>query len=88
MQHPPNSDLILSVAKFYINNQSTVRDTSIQFNISKSSVHNYLTIYLQNLDYSLYLKAQNILKQNFNTKHIRGGYATQNKYNQLPKTKK
>ena len=85
MQHLPNQQLILSVAKFYIHNKSTVRNTAMHFNISKSSVHNYLTTYLQTIDLSLYNEAKALLKLNFNTKHIRGGCATRQKYTQTKK---
>lgn len=85
MQHLPNSALVLSIAQFYIQNKSTVRDTALHFNISKSSVHNYLTIYLKNIDKSLFQQAKTLLKQNFNTKHIRGGIATRQKYSNFTK---
>ncbi|MBR7091216.1 MAG: sporulation transcriptional regulator SpoIIID [Clostridia bacterium] len=80
MQHQPSPDFVLSVAQYYISHHSTVRDTANHFDISKSSVHNYLTRYLPNISPQLYHSVYLILKHNNLTKHLRGGDATRLKF--------
>jgi len=80
MQHPPNIPFILSVAQYYLHNHSTVRETAQHFDISKSTVHNYLTIYLPHIDHKMSKSVNNLLQHNFKIKHLRGGDATRQKY--------
>ncbi len=74
------------LAKYLIENKSTVRDTAKHFGISKSTVHKDLTDKLKNLDIILYYKVKEILDINKQERHIRGGEATKIKYEKL-KTK-
>ena len=78
------SDRILQEGRFLVERNATIRQTAKAFNISKSCVHKDLTQKLPQIDAPLYFLVKQILTQNFNQKHIRGGIATQNNF----KTKK
>lgn len=67
-------------ANYIITNRETIRNTAAHFNISKSTVHFDVSHKLQKINKKLYLEVKKILDQNFNEKHIRGGYATKQKY--------
>ncbi len=73
-------DIVLEVAKYYIQNNSTVRECAKHFHKSKSTIHNYLHLLLPNKSPSLYEKVSAQAQLNFNEKHIRGGNATKLKY--------
>lgn len=74
--------LCLEIANYFINNKSTIRKTAAHFGVSKSSVHNYIHKRLKKINYSLFLKAQELLDKNNLEKHIRGGMATKEKFKQ------
>lgn len=65
---------IQQVVDYFNLNQSTVRKTAKHFNISKSTVHNYITKVLPNP------LSRSILEKNKAERHIRGGQATKRKY--------
>lgn len=73
-------NIVLDVANYYIENQSTVRACAIHFGKSKSTIHNYLHISLPKLNPVLYEKVSCLAQLNFNEKHLRGGQATKMKY--------
>ena len=73
-------EIVLKCADYYINNNSTVRHTAKQFDISKSTVHIYITERLKRLDKYRYDKVCKIINKNKEMKHIRGGLATKRKY--------
>lgn len=75
---------IIEVAKYYLENQTTVRECAKHFGKSKSTIHNYLHIMLPKLSPSLYKKVSVQAQLNFNEKHIRGGIATRAKYHSIP----
>lgn len=81
------NEKVLECAKYYIENNSTVRETAEKLNISKSRVNDYLRINLKTLNEDLYNKANIISNNNKKEKHIRGGLATKRKY-ELMKTPK
>lgn len=68
------------LAKYIIENKSTVRDTAKNFGISKSTVHKDVTEKLSKINYVLYCEVAKILEVNKNERHIRGGEATKRKY--------
>ncbi len=74
------NNLTIELAKDIVENKSTIRATARKFNMAKSTVHYYLKYRLKNLDTELYCLVQEILKYNFDEKHIRGGLATKQKY--------
>lgn len=75
---------IIEVAKYYLDNHTTVRECAKHFGKSKSTIHNYLHLMLPKISPSLYKKVSVQAQLNFNEKHIRGGIATRAKYNSIP----
>ncbi len=75
------------LGRYIYQNQATVRQAAAIFKVSKSTVHKDVSQRLRNIDYSLYLKVKEVLENNLRERHIRGGIATRNKYEQL-KSKK
>ncbi len=70
------------LANYIIEKKSTVREAATQFNISKSTVHKDITERLWNINNTLAKEAKKILDVNKANRHIRGGQATKNKYEQ------
>jgi len=68
------------LAKYVIENMSTVRDTARAFGISKSTVHKDITEKLSKVNFSLYETVCAVLEKNKSERHIRGGEATKRKY--------
>ena len=68
------------LARYIIDNKTTIRKTASKFEISKSLVHNDVSNILPKVNRELYFKVKKILNKNFEEKHIRGGIATRNKY--------
>ena len=75
--------LTLNLAIHILDNKSTIRATAKEFNIPKSTVHNYLNNNLKNLNKQLYKEVKNLLQNNFKNKHIHGGESTRLKYQKL-----
>ena len=72
--------LEIEVAKYYLEHKTTVRECAKIFGKSKSTIHNYLHVYLPRISPSLYEKVSAQAQLNFDEKHIRGGNATKQKY--------
>jgi len=70
----------IDFALYIIDNNATIRQTARNFNIAKSTVHYDLKNRLKLYDRGLYLRVKQILQNNFNEKHLRGGFATKQKY--------
>jgi len=70
-------------ALFILSQSTTIRDTAKYFGVSKSTVHFDLSTRLKGVDSSLYFKVQKLLQNNFEQRHIRGGKATKQKYENL-----
>ena len=70
------------LASFLVENKATVRSTAAHFGISKSTVHKDVTQTLKKVNRSLYREVKNVLEQNKQERHIRGGEATRKKYQQ------
>ena len=64
----------VTIAKYILEKQSTVRQTAKVFGVSKSTVHKDVTERLEE-----------ILEKNKSERHIRGGMATKLKYQQQKK---
>lgn len=78
-----NKTKILTLANYILENKTTIRATSKEFNIPKSTVHHDLSKKLKFLDYSLYKQVRILMEENFKIKHIHGGESTKNKYEKL-----
>ena len=70
----------IDYALYIIDNKATIRQTAKKFNVAKSTVHYDLKNRLKYYDKELYLTVKKILQINFDEKHIRGGFATKQKY--------
>ncbi|MBQ8120077.1 MAG: sporulation transcriptional regulator SpoIIID [Ruminococcus sp.] len=70
----------VQLAEHMIKTKATVRSTAAAFGISKSTVHKDLTERLKPASPQLYKQAKQILEENKRARHIRGGLATQHKY--------
>ena len=70
----------VDLANYIIENKTTVRDAAKKFGISKSTVHKDLTERLPKINHRLFEAAREILDENRQERHIRGGLATREKY--------
>ena len=68
------------LAVYIIENNATVRSAAKHFGISKSTVHKDLQERLPQYNANLYVLVREILDQNKQERHIRGGLATRKKY--------
>ncbi len=67
---------------YIIENNATVRAAAKKFHISKSTVHKDVASRLRTLDPRLYGQVREVLDVNKAQRHIRGGLATREKYQQ------
>lgn len=81
------SERVISLADYIAKKQATVRSTAKKFGISKSTVHKDVASRLRALDSRLYEEVRKVLDNNRETRHIRGGNATREKYKKLNKCK-
>ena len=75
-----NKERCVLLAMYLIENKTTVRATAKKFGISKSTVHKDITQNLKKNNSTLYEQVQQILEQNKDERHLRGGEATKQKY--------
>lgn len=72
-----------NLAIYIIDNNTTIRKCASKFGLSKSTVHNDLSKKLKITNKFLYYQVCKVLEKNFAERHIRGGYATRQKYLKL-----
>lgn len=70
----------MEIARYIIDNNTTVRQAAKHFGISKSTVHKDVTELLVQVNPSLAAEARKVLDVNKSERHIRGGLATREKY--------
>ena len=70
----------MEIARYIIDNNTTVRQAAKHFGISKSTVHKDITERLVQVNPSLAAEARKVLDVNKSERHIRGGLATREKY--------
>ena len=73
-------DRACELAVYMIETGATVRSAASHFGISKSTVHKDLSQRLPRYNKRLYQQVRMILDANKAQRHIRGGLATQRKY--------
>lgn len=77
----------VTLGKFIVENNATVRATARQFGISKSTVHQDITEKLEKINKPLHDEVKAVLDKNKQERHIRGGEATKRKYKELSQKK-
>ena len=70
----------MEIARYIIDNNTTVRQAAKHFGISKSTVHKDVTERLVQVNSGLALEVRKVLDVNKSERHIRGGLATKEKY--------
>ena len=80
MKLPKQGERCELLAEYLIENKATVRQAAHAFGISKSTVHKDVTTRLRYANKHLYAKTKDILEQNKQERHLRGGEATRQKY--------
>lgn len=70
----------ISVALYIVETKATVRQAAKKFGISKSSVHQDVTVRMNEINPVLARLVREVLDVNKSERHIRGGMATKEKY--------
>lgn len=70
----------IELANYIIEHKCTVREAAKKFGISKSTVHKDITERLQKINAAKAEDVRKVLSANKQERHIRGGYATREKY--------
>lgn len=73
-------DRVLEESEYILNSNDTIREIAKKFHVSKSTVHQDLSIRLKEIDLLKYKQVMNILKYHLDVRHLRGGEATKQKY--------
>mgnify|MGYP001060854765 FL=1 len=71
---------VIEEANYIIDTNKTIREVSIIFGVSKSTVHNDMQYRLSLIDKNLYEKVSSIMKFHADIKHIKGGESTKRKF--------
>lgn len=72
----------VELGEYILENNATVRAAARQFHISKSTVHKDVSCRLRTVNPGLYGQVRQVLERNKAQRHIRGGLATREKYQQ------
>ncbi|HCA04856.1 MAG TPA: stage III sporulation protein D [Ruminococcaceae bacterium] len=70
----------VTLARYIIENNATVRAAAGKFGVSKSTVHKDVSSRLRRINPALYRRVRVVLDQNKSERHLRGGLATKRKY--------
>ena len=70
----------LEIGHYIVEKSATVRQTASVFRVSKSTVHKDVTERLPAIDHTLANEVRTVLNVNKAERHIRGGFATIEKY--------
>lgn len=73
----------VELANYIIETRCTVREAAKKFGISKSTVHKDITERLVKINKGLAKQTREVLAENKQERHIRGGLATREKYRLL-----
>lgn len=75
----------VNLGEYIVENKATVRAAAKAFSVSKSTVHMDVAERLQRINPALYSEVREVLEINKAERHIRGGKATKEKYQNLRK---
>ncbi len=81
--HSQQNDRAIMLGVYILEHRATVRAAAKQFGISKSTVHKDVSERLPNIRPLLAAQVREVLLQNKQERHIRGGLATKEKYARL-----
>ena len=70
----------VKLGEYIFQNKTTVRKAAKAFGVSKSTVHKDVSERLKGINPELYRSVKKVLEINKAQRHIRGGYATKQKY--------
>ncbi len=73
----------VDLGNYIVNTGATVRSAAKKFGISKSTVHKDVTKRLPQINKSLYIEVEKILKINKQERHMRGGNATKMRWHKI-----
>lgn len=76
----PAQERCVLIGQYILESGATVRSAAKRFGISKSTVHQDVTVNLANVNPFLCEKVRQILDRNKQERNVRGGLATQRKY--------
>lgn len=71
---------VLELARYIIATKSTVRAAAEKYRVSKSTVHKDVTERLTEINPGLASEVKEVLENNKAERHLRGGMATKEKY--------
>ena len=71
---------VIEVANYIIDSKATIRETAKVFKVSKTTIHNDVTIRILKVKPDLRKAVKEVLDQNLQERAIRGGMATKLKY--------
>lgn len=74
---------VIETAHYFINHNSTIRETAKHMGVSKSTTHKDLTDRLPRINPVLYEQVNDILEINKDERHMRGGIATKKKFENI-----
>ena len=74
---------VIEVANYIIESKATIRETAKVFNVSKTTIHNDVTIRILKVKPDLRKAVKEVLDQNLQERAIRGGMATKLKYQKM-----
>ena len=73
-------DRVRDIAEYITNTGATVRQTALEFGVSKSTVHKDMTERIEEVNPVMAERVRQVLQKNMDERHIRGGIATRKKY--------
>ena len=77
---------VIDEAFYIIETKKTIREIAKEHKISKSTVHKDLRERLHLIDKEIFNGVDEILQNNLNERHLRGGESTRKKYEQIKKS--
>ena len=80
MNYTESEERARALGEYIAENGCTVREAAKVFSVSKSTVHTDVAYRLRTIDGMLWEKVKAVLEENKQTRHIRGGMATKEKY--------
>ena len=71
---------VLAAAEYVLKTGATVRACAEKIGVGKTTIHKDLTQRLEEINPAMAAAAREVLDKNKSERHIRGGYATKEKY--------